>query len=122
MALTARQITARIPLQSPKWVPKCPFWRQLPLGGSVGRSAPQQPPNSTINSNFLHHKSGAAGVAAPLGVLGIGSVVQTADQLEVVDGSDDFILSGVTQIVELLFALGHVAACSLIVGSPFRDV
>jgi len=52
MALTARQITARIPLQSPKWVPKCPFWRQLPLGGSVGRSAPQQPPNRTINSNL----------------------------------------------------------------------
>ena len=38
MALTTRQITARIPLQSPKWGPKCPFWRQLPLGGSVGRS------------------------------------------------------------------------------------
>jgi len=38
MALTARKITARIPHQSQKWVPKCPFLCQLPPGGSQGRS------------------------------------------------------------------------------------
>ena len=38
MALSARQISARIPHQSQKWVPKCPFLCQLPPGGSQGRS------------------------------------------------------------------------------------
>ena len=38
MALSVRQITARIPHQSQKWVPKCPFLCQLPPGGSQGRS------------------------------------------------------------------------------------
>ena len=36
MALTARQITARIPHQSQKWVPKCPFLCQLLPGRSYG--------------------------------------------------------------------------------------
>ena len=38
MTLSARQITARIPHQSQKWVPKCPFLRQLLPGRSEGRS------------------------------------------------------------------------------------
>ena len=37
MALTARLITAHIPHQSQKWVPKCPFLRQLVLCGAPGR-------------------------------------------------------------------------------------
>jgi len=43
MALTARQITARIPHQSQKWVPKCPFLRQLLPGRSQGGLRPLSP-------------------------------------------------------------------------------
>jgi len=47
MALTARQITARIPHQSQKWVPKCPFLCQLPPGGNQGRSRAR-----SVNNNL----------------------------------------------------------------------
>ena len=40
MTLSARQITARIPHQSQKWVPKCPFLCQLPPGVSQGGLRP----------------------------------------------------------------------------------
>ena len=43
MALSARQITAHIPHQPQKWVPKCPFLCQLPPGGSQGGLRPLSP-------------------------------------------------------------------------------
>ena len=49
MALTARQITARIPHQSQKWVPKCPFLCQLPPGGSQGGLRPLPCKGATIS-------------------------------------------------------------------------
>ena len=43
MALTARLITAHIPHQSQKWVPKCPFLRQLLPGRSYCGLRPLSP-------------------------------------------------------------------------------
>ena len=54
MALTARRITARIPHQSQKWVPKCPFLRQLLLGRSEGGRYRAR----SVNNNFSHERRG----------------------------------------------------------------
>ena len=59
LPLSSRQITARIPHQSQKWVPKCPFLRQLLPGRSYfaphsRRSAADgRRIVTTVNNNLL---------------------------------------------------------------------